>query len=518
MALIICPFCGKQVSDKAANCPHCNNAISETKNNRNLLKCEECGATLGEGVKICPNCGCPVTTTFEDSIESTKSKEPEQLDERKQVVNEDENVSTSESEEKKKSNDDLQLKKEDSDSSLISQNNNIETKLPEKKKARIIVGVIIAAVIVAVAAFFGTAKKRAYSQAVRDFDAAEYSKAYDEFTALADYNDAAERATACVYQLAEGDFKAEKYQEAHDQYITIEDYEDSAEKAKECIYVLAGKDYDSEAFEDSLEKYKSISDYKDAAEKISDCEYQLSVDGKFMRELSKGLMERWDQNDQDEEDGSMAEDETKCEANYCDIELEHLESFENETFDNEDLSTDAKKYIQLLRDAKEATTYVSVDVNKYYTDWNNVYNKRTQQLKKFVSDYNLTVDEDHQDTLNELMRDAGAAAKLDAAKDEINKMTKSFTVSITKDEYGVKQYSMHMKNTTQYTFEYFYVDISLLNEDGNIVETGNVSQVTNWAPGQTADVDAWISNDVDPANYTLSFAPHYSTADGTIYD
>jgi len=199
-------------------------------------------------------------------------------------------------------------------------------------------------------------------------------------------------------------------------------------------------------------------------------------------------------------------------------EFFHIEQFEQETFDDEKLGEAAKQYIQHLRDAKEATTYVTVNINKYYTDWANVYNKRTQVLQKIVSDYDLKVDEKHQDTFNELMRDAGAAARLDAAKAEITEMCKSFQIAITKDEYGYKQYSVHMENTTQYTFDYFYVDISLRDENGNIIDTGIISQVTNWAPGQSADVEAWITNNEDPADYTVSYTPHYSTADGTIYD
>jgi hypothetical protein len=97
-------------------------------------------------------------------------------------------------------------------------------------------------------------------------------------------------------------------------------------------------------------------------------------------------------------------------------------------------------------------------------------------------------------------------------------MTKGFEIQSTADEDGYREYTIRMKNTTQYTFDYFYVEISLLDENGDIVETGSADEVNNWVPGQSANVDAWISNDKDPAEYTISYYPHYSTADGTIYD
>lgn len=56
MALIKCPGCGKEISDKAAACPNCGTVFKvEPKKT-----CSECGAELEEGMRVCPNCGCPV--------------------------------------------------------------------------------------------------------------------------------------------------------------------------------------------------------------------------------------------------------------------------------------------------------------------------------------------------------------------------------------------------------------------------------------------------------------------------
>lgn len=56
MAMIVCPHCGEQVSEKAKKCVHCNVIlIPEEKKH-----CTECGAELEEGMTECPNCGCPI--------------------------------------------------------------------------------------------------------------------------------------------------------------------------------------------------------------------------------------------------------------------------------------------------------------------------------------------------------------------------------------------------------------------------------------------------------------------------
>lgn len=61
MALINCPECGEQISEKAAQCVHCGAILKEEpiieKN------CPECGAPLVDTDISCPNCGCPVESS-----------------------------------------------------------------------------------------------------------------------------------------------------------------------------------------------------------------------------------------------------------------------------------------------------------------------------------------------------------------------------------------------------------------------------------------------------------------------
>ena len=60
MALIKCPECGKEISDKAKECIHCGYHLVEEKMVNKEIKCNECGTILSESDEICPNCGCPV--------------------------------------------------------------------------------------------------------------------------------------------------------------------------------------------------------------------------------------------------------------------------------------------------------------------------------------------------------------------------------------------------------------------------------------------------------------------------
>jgi hypothetical protein len=55
MAIIKCPECGHQVSDKAATCPSCGVKISG-----NVMECPECGAVVFKDQALCPDCHCPL--------------------------------------------------------------------------------------------------------------------------------------------------------------------------------------------------------------------------------------------------------------------------------------------------------------------------------------------------------------------------------------------------------------------------------------------------------------------------
>jgi len=62
LALISCPTCGKEVSDKAICCPGCGSELpkAETEEKKNIVICAECGTECDQEQENCPNCGCPL--------------------------------------------------------------------------------------------------------------------------------------------------------------------------------------------------------------------------------------------------------------------------------------------------------------------------------------------------------------------------------------------------------------------------------------------------------------------------
>ncbi len=73
MALIKCPHCGQQVSDKAVFCPHCKERLIEDEK----IICAECGAEIPANSETCPNCGAPVVKDDRlQKVELTKIATP----------------------------------------------------------------------------------------------------------------------------------------------------------------------------------------------------------------------------------------------------------------------------------------------------------------------------------------------------------------------------------------------------------------------------------------------------------
>lgn len=58
MALIKCPECGKEVSDKATSCPNCGLPFTEK------IYCKYCGNLIDAECIVCPGCGKQIAEIF----------------------------------------------------------------------------------------------------------------------------------------------------------------------------------------------------------------------------------------------------------------------------------------------------------------------------------------------------------------------------------------------------------------------------------------------------------------------
>lgn len=74
MALMNCPNCRQEISDKAKKCIHCGFEFEVTVKEPKKIFCTECGEELPEGANVCYKCGCPVMSEEEKEQELLKKK------------------------------------------------------------------------------------------------------------------------------------------------------------------------------------------------------------------------------------------------------------------------------------------------------------------------------------------------------------------------------------------------------------------------------------------------------------
>lgn len=64
MALMSCPNCGQNVSDKALYCVHCGASISAKSS---IIVCPDCGTQISNDNNVCPVCGYPLDSEVESA-------------------------------------------------------------------------------------------------------------------------------------------------------------------------------------------------------------------------------------------------------------------------------------------------------------------------------------------------------------------------------------------------------------------------------------------------------------------
>lgn len=79
MALIKCPECNNQISDKADACPHCGMPVKEMLSKISKRECPECGAMVEAESEECPECGY-VFSEAEKKQESLEKFDDEKID------------------------------------------------------------------------------------------------------------------------------------------------------------------------------------------------------------------------------------------------------------------------------------------------------------------------------------------------------------------------------------------------------------------------------------------------------
>jgi len=216
------------------------------------------------------------------------------------------------------------------------------------------------------------------------------------------------------------------------------------------------------------------------------------ADQSFISDMKNGLQARWKLNEEDEAEEGYdeilvnSEEYQEMMNNYIQAELDYVEKYQNEKFEDSNLQEIAVKYVNLLKQHKDACQYMTVDYNKYLEEFQPVYNERSKIISQLVNDYGMTVDEEYQQTLNDFLTNSQLVIEQENEEAAIQQMLDGIQFDEVDDNGGYKTYQAVVENTTGIDFNTLNITINLLNSDGVIVETAydNVSAFAQGAKVQ----------------------------------
>lgn len=189
MALIKCPECGNEISDKAKTCVNCGAII--TVNEKKVI-CSECETILDGETNVCPNCGCPIIS---DQAEVPDANEMDVVSEKTTII-------------------DLPI--------IENVNNN-----SYNKKRRNIIALGSISILLIIVIYFATANVRSYNSAMNDIKNKKYEIALNKLEKLDDYKNSIEKIKTCKYELGKKAFTDASYKKAIDYFEATKGYKDS---------------------------------------------------------------------------------------------------------------------------------------------------------------------------------------------------------------------------------------------------------------------------------------------------
>lgn len=235
------------------------------------------------------------------------------------------------------------------------------------------------------------------------------------------------------------------------------------------------------------------------------------ADQAFVESMSKGLQSRWKLNNEDaKKDGyeniaDNSEENREMMVQYIETELNNIEKYKDERFEDSSLQELAIKYINLLKKHKEICSYITVDYDKYSEEFEPIYNERSEIMEEMVNNYGLEVDEEYQNTLDEFLTNSKLVKEKNANDEAISEMIKAINFERTPDDGSdFKTYQATVENTTEIDFKTFGIVINLVDKDGVIVDT-DYESVQNFAKGAKARFEFMTDEAFETTEITLDW-------------
>lgn len=290
----------------------------------------------------------------------------------------------------------------------------------------------------------------------------------------------------------------QKYDKALKKLEKYKDKEDVKNTYSQCKYDYAKQLYTNEDYSSAESLFNELSYYKDSVTLREECTFMNSNNGEFLKDFASGLEARW--NAVLKEEGK--ENTVELLIYFINLELDKVKKYKETDFDDEDFNKYVHDYIISLENSLNALGYYNVDFEEYYDLWNKSYSSRSLCISYFLKNYNVKIDKKHDETIKTFLNNADAVNQKLEFEQTIENMINTDTFVITKNSYGLRTYQITVENLTNKTFQYFGLDINLLDDNGVIIDSSSSNLINNFSPGQKSLFE--FMTDKTPSTMTWS--------------
>lgn len=169
-------------------------------------------------------------------------------------------------------------------------------------------------------------------------------------------------------------------------------------------------------------------------------------------------------------------------------ELDADLSLKDRQFEDSQLQEDVLAYINSLNGQMDVLNEYSLTDPKYLEKVNKAADVRAQLLKKFVEQYDLTVDPKYQSYMDDLVRQGSSASKNEAEKEAINSLVSDIQWEV-EENYGYYTYTAVVENTSDYDYENVSLLVNLYDADD--VKTESYASTSTWKKGEKVKFEVY---------------------------
>lgn len=226
------------------------------------------------------------------------------------------------------------------------------------------------------------------------------------------------------------------------------------------------------------------------------------IDDRAMSIIAEGFETRSDTLDRTDP-GTTDEEYAEYLKTAVQAEIDNGAELKSAQYEDSKLQEAVISYLNLLDDSIEVIDTYPASSIEFSENWQEIYDERSLLLATFVDEYGLTVGNDYQGALDEIIKNSNAVEESAAVEGAIESLVSSLKFEKSDEQYGWYTYTAIGENTSEYNFGNVSLNLALYDADGVKAEDAYAS-TNSWASGEKVKFE--VMSDVDAKDIKVSIS------------